>query len=367
MQDVTNSRPKKQPATASEPVPSHAVLYPGMAELVTTIGRSLSVSGGRDVRTTLKAITPTNVQATRNGDVVRIGATPSALLEFSTSLINPLVEALMGFPARPSKSTTASSSDIRLLRTNLVPALRPLVTSLSPDVATGFGLTDATGPKALAALRAEHLVEVEIGVTVDGIKGDLTVLLPVAPPQRATPNPDAVAALTNVRVELAVTLPPIPVPAATIKALRVGSLLPLVAASTPWLLTAPGNLLGTGNLGQIEGRKALALTTLRKETPMETPVPDRVIDDTTESDANAVAASLDLLGDVEVAVTVEAGRISMPMHALAALREGQVLRLDRKPSTPVTVLANGRKVATAESVTLDDDQLALRILTLGDS
>lgn len=364
---MTTTRPKKQPAPHPDPVPSHAVLYPGLAELVTTLGRTLSVAGGRDVRTTLKAITPTNTQATRPGDVVRVGATPSALLEFSAGLINPLVEALMGLPARPSKSTTASSSDVRLLRTNLVPALLPLVKSLSPDVATSFRLTDDTGPKALAAVRAEHLVEVLIGVVVDGIKGELTVLLPVAPPQRATPNPDAVTALANVRVELAVTLPPVPVPAATIHALRPGSLLPLVAASTPWLLTAPGNLLGTGNLGQIDGRKALSLTTLRKENPMETPVPDRAIDDTPQTDAASLTAALDVLGDVEVAVTVEAGRISMPMHALAALREGQVLRLDRKPSTPVTVLANGRKVATAESVTLDDGQLALRILTLGDS
>lgn len=361
---VTKTSKRKRVETP-EQVASHAVLYPGLGDVVAAAGRALSVAGGQDIRTSLSSVTPTSPQRAREDGVVVVGATPSAVLEFSAQTLNPLVESLMGLRASASDATSASASDIRLLRTHLVPALLPVAAALNPDVAAGFALTGATGPKAWSQVRDEHLVEVRIAVNVDDIAGHLTLVLPVAAPERSTPNMAALVAAAGVRVPLRVTLPPVPVSAARIQSLAVGDLLPLTSAATPWLLTAPGMLIGTGSLGQLESRVALQLTTLRKETPMEMPTADLPAVTGEQTEATTVLDALGVVGDVIIDVTVESGRVSMPLHELAALREGAVLRLDRGPSAPVDVLANGKKVATAQSVTMDG-QLALRILTISD-
>ena len=356
--DVTaTNTPTTDPATAE--LSSHAVLYPGLGDVVAAVGRTLSVLGGRDVRTTLAAIGPAGPR--RDPDAVLLGAAPSALLELSADTLNPLVESLMGMRAHPSRTSAATRSDIRQLRTHLVPALQPVVAALDPDLAASFALTGAIGTKAWSQVREPHLLEVAIATTVDDIPGRVTLVLPVAAPERATPNPDALPALAHVPVQLVVTLPPVPMAASRLNSLAPGDVLPLAAPETPWLVHAAGTLVAVGSLGQHTNRTAVHLTTVRKETPMEAPAADLPADDT----AAAVATTLGVFGDVRIDVTVEAGRVEMPLHELAALREGTVLRLDRTPTAPVTVLANGRPVATAESVTVDG-QLALRILTLAD-
>ena len=72
---------------------------------------------------------------------------------------------------------------------------------------------------------------------------------------------------------------------------------------------------------------------------------------------------LDLLGDVALTVTVELGRVRLPLRELLALQEGSVLELDRLAGAPVDVLANGTPVARGDVVVVGDE-LGVRISEL---
>jgi flagellar motor switch protein FliN len=72
---------------------------------------------------------------------------------------------------------------------------------------------------------------------------------------------------------------------------------------------------------------------------------------------------LDLLADVELTVTVELGRIRVPLRELLRLQEGSVVELDRLAGTPVDVLANGTPVARGDVVVVGDE-LGVRISEL---
>lgn len=69
---------------------------------------------------------------------------------------------------------------------------------------------------------------------------------------------------------------------------------------------------------------------------------------------------LDLLGDVNLTVTVELGKVQMTMRDLLALREGSVVELDQIAGGPVDVLVNGRLVARGEVVVVGEE-LGVRI------
>jgi flagellar motor switch protein FliN len=75
------------------------------------------------------------------------------------------------------------------------------------------------------------------------------------------------------------------------------------------------------------------------------------------------AGDLDLLADVELTVTVELGRVRLPLRELLRLQEGSVVELDRLAGTPVDVLANGTPVARGDVVVVGDE-LGVRISEL---
>lgn len=64
--------------------------------------------------------------------------------------------------------------------------------------------------------------------------------------------------------------------------------------------------------------------------------------------------------DVPVTLTVELGRISLPLHRLADLRPGDVLELGRHSKEPVELTSGGRLIARGELV-LVDTELAVRV------
>lgn len=65
--------------------------------------------------------------------------------------------------------------------------------------------------------------------------------------------------------------------------------------------------------------------------------------------------SLELLHDVEMAVTVELGRTRMAVSDLLSLAPGAVVELDRAAGSPVDVLVNGKLIARGEVVVIDED------------
>ena len=74
-------------------------------------------------------------------------------------------------------------------------------------------------------------------------------------------------------------------------------------------------------------------------------------------------AGLDVLADVQMEVTVELGRVSMPVRDLLALQPGNVVELDRHAGAPVDVLVNGTRVAQGEIVVVGDE-LGVRITSI---
>ncbi len=63
--------------------------------------------------------------------------------------------------------------------------------------------------------------------------------------------------------------------------------------------------------------------------------------------------NLGALAMVEADLTVIIGRARRPIRELLEMRTGSVIALDRTPSDPVEVLANGTLVARGEMVVVD--------------
>ncbi|MGQ4274904.1 type III secretion system cytoplasmic ring protein SctQ [Terrihabitans sp. B22-R8] len=68
-----------------------------------------------------------------------------------------------------------------------------------------------------------------------------------------------------------------------------------------------------------------------------------------------------LLDDVDIAVTFELGRWSMPLRDLKMLGEGYIFDLGRPAEGPVDILANGRRIGRGEIVRIGDT-LGVRLL-----
>jgi flagellar motor switch protein FliN/FliY len=64
---------------------------------------------------------------------------------------------------------------------------------------------------------------------------------------------------------------------------------------------------------------------------------------------------LRLLADVHVELSVELGRLAVPMRHLLSLAPGSVLELDRPAEGTVDVLVNGTVLARGEVVVVDGD------------
>ena len=70
---------------------------------------------------------------------------------------------------------------------------------------------------------------------------------------------------------------------------------------------------------------------------------------------SAVSRSLDMLHDVEMAVTVELGRTRMTVREILGLAPGTVVELDRAAGAPVDVVVNGTLIARGEVVVIDEE------------
>jgi len=66
------------------------------------------------------------------------------------------------------------------------------------------------------------------------------------------------------------------------------------------------------------------------------------------------AANLELILDVPLSVTVELGRVKMPVRDLLALGAGSVIELSKLAGEPLDVLINGRPVAHGEAVMINE-------------
>ena len=95
---------------------------------------------------------------------------------------------------------------------------------------------------------------------------------------------------------------------------------------------------------------------------VESPVPEAhpvEFPQVSRSRANA-AMPLERFAEVSIEISVEIGRVTMPIGELLKLGEGAVVELNRTVSEPVDVMAQGVRIASGEVVVVDD-RFAVRI------
>jgi len=71
--------------------------------------------------------------------------------------------------------------------------------------------------------------------------------------------------------------------------------------------------------------------------------------------ATAPEASLDLILDIPLNISVELGRVQMQVKEVIEMGTGSIVELDRVAGEPVDVLVNGRAVARGEVVVIEDN------------
>ncbi|MFP8488650.1 flagellar motor switch protein FliN [Gracilimonas sp. Q87] len=77
-------------------------------------------------------------------------------------------------------------------------------------------------------------------------------------------------------------------------------------------------------------------------------------DETTPPLENEDGNSMDLLKDVEMDVSVELGRIELPLGKVLQLAKGSVIELEKLAGEPVDILVNGQRIAHGEVVVIDE-------------
>ncbi|MCD6352241.1 MAG: flagellar motor switch protein FliN [Armatimonadetes bacterium] len=92
---------------------------------------------------------------------------------------------------------------------------------------------------------------------------------------------------------------------------------------------------------------AAASTPAGAESSLMPPAPDMP---SVPPSPEALAAMM----DVPLQVTVELGRVSLPLADVLALQVGSVVDLDRDPGEPLDLLVNGRPIARGQIVVVND-------------
>ena len=71
--------------------------------------------------------------------------------------------------------------------------------------------------------------------------------------------------------------------------------------------------------------------------------------------ANTESATLELMGDVQLDLTIELGRTHMHLEDVLKLQQGAVVPLDKLAGDPADIYVNGRLVARGEVLVLNDN------------
>jgi len=79
--------------------------------------------------------------------------------------------------------------------------------------------------------------------------------------------------------------------------------------------------------------------------------------------ANSESATLELMRDVQLDLTIELGRTYMHLEEVLQLKRGAVVPLDKLAGDPADILVNGRLVARGEVLVLNDN-LCVRVAEL---
>jgi flagellar motor switch protein FliN len=78
-------------------------------------------------------------------------------------------------------------------------------------------------------------------------------------------------------------------------------------------------------------------------------------DDFSGSTPNTQSATLELMRDVELDLTIELGRTHMQLEDVLKLKQGAVVPLDKLAGDPADIYVNGRLIARGEVLVLNDN------------
>jgi flagellar motor switch protein FliM len=200
---------------------------------------------------------------------------------------------------------------------------------------------------------------------------------------------EAVEALVErTPVDLSVDLARAQVPLVVFEALRPGMVLPFFIPEEA-IVVAGGVDLLRADYGQedgfvccrvkaeriIEGNQAMAEQTERTEsTERARDLPggvgegERVELEKLQRQPRGMPAlgGRNVLDRVQVALTVELGRTRVTVKDLRQLRHGQVVSLDQMVGEPLTIYANGQKLAFGEVVAVANDRYGVRVTALAE-
>ena len=75
------------------------------------------------------------------------------------------------------------------------------------------------------------------------------------------------------------------------------------------------------------------------------------------------AEDLERLSDLPLTLTVELGRVKIPIQRLLQLNHGSVIELSKIAGTPLDVLINGKLIAEGEVVIINE-KFGIRIINI---
>lgn len=130
----------------------------------------------------------------------------------------------------------------------------------------------------------------------------------------------------------------IPTPATTAMILDSGSLTALAAI-----------VLGAHHADPVDDRPG---TGAASAAPVYEPAS---VDAMLGSSMPTASSAMSVLHDVELLVTAELGRTTMPVRDVLALAPGMVVEIDRIAGSPIDLLVNGRRIASGEVVVIDEE------------
>jgi len=73
-----------------------------------------------------------------------------------------------------------------------------------------------------------------------------------------------------------------------------------------------------------------------------------------------IPPQLQAMHDIEMTVSLELGRATLPLRDVLSLGQGAIIELDKQAGDPVDIVVNGQVVARGEVVVVDD-RFAVRV------
>ncbi len=352
-----------------------ASLAPLAAELVALTGREVRLDAGDLL--VLKGAQALDLSHHGHAIAVRRGGEPLGALCVEIEVLLAALDALFDRDPDPARRLRPlSPAEQGLARAALASLASRLSAHIGADLHLGADRDTPGSLEALGALESVALWRIE--VTVGPVRGlawalahpdALKRLLSDGPPPRWRPTPllpflDRVAPTLEATLELA----RFNLSVGALARLEIGGLIVGALDRAP----TPGDEAGApaANPGQVAitlraGQRPLArlidastadrpdLWRLAPTTPLSTPQEHEPMSDEGLIDVRSLP----------VEVTLELGRTSVPLDALARMRPGDVIDLGQPLRRPVAIMVGGRRVGQGELVRAGE-ALAVRVTAI---